>query len=564
MKKLILIAALLLPIQLLAQSLEYAWAKRVGGQNDAELLWRVAVDDSGNVFSAGCFRGTFSDQGITVTSTGQVDVILLKYNKDGILQWVKTGGGLSTDIAYGVDTDNDGNVYITGAFSGLAVFDTTFLSVPDPTGVGLPFHFIAKYNRDGDLIWIKTVSAVFGPSDYPNSIAYDLKIDAAGSLVVTGQYNCAVPDTTDPQFSIMSMDSYAFKTCSLTAYPYVFVQKLDTAGNTIWLHTIGGITGLGTLQSIAFDSNNNIVTVGCTAGGTDFISGSINLPNTSSNGTTGLMYRLDTNGNPLSGFALDVSNLSNFEDIAIDANDKLYMVGYFRGVLNGIYTASGNDGVVIKTDVNGNELWVKTLVGPGDDYFSGITNTTDPGKFALGAYYFYQSVFDSTNLNSGAGNKSALLMIDTNGDYVERLQPAANGGGYTLVADIRADDEGNYYLCGDMEGNVIFTNDTITSLSQDMYVCKVSPVVVNSVEALSGIQNSLTIYPNPASDILNVYFTDAGEKKLELLTIDGKVLSQWNLSNQKEEIDLSLLASGIYLFRWTGSGQTGVQRLVKL
>jgi hypothetical protein len=116
MKKLMLIATLLLPIQIFAQSLEYAWANRVGGQTDAELLWRVAVDDSGNVFSAGCFRGTFSDQGVVVTSTGQVDVILLKYNKDGILQWAKTGGGVSTDIAYGVDTDAEGNVYITGAF----------------------------------------------------------------------------------------------------------------------------------------------------------------------------------------------------------------------------------------------------------------------------------------------------------------------------------------------------------------------------------------------------------------------------------------------------------------
>ena len=563
MKNLLILMGMLLHSQLFSQNLEYAWSNRVGGQNDAELLWRVAVDDSGNVFSAGCFRGTFSDQGVTVTSTGQVDVLLVKYNKDGILQWARTGGGISTDIAYGVDTDSDGNVYITGAFSGLAVFDTFFLSVPDPSGVGLPFHFIAKYNRDGDLLWIKTVNAVFGPSDYPNSIAYDLKIDASNSLVVTGQYNCAVPDTVDPQFSIMSMDGFAFKTCDLTSYPYVFVQKLDTAGNTIWLHTIGGITGLGTLQSIAFDSNNNIVTVGSTSGGTDFISGSINLPNTASNGTTGLMYRLDTNGNPLSGFALDVSNLSNFEDLAIDVNDNLYMVGYFRGVLNGIYNAAGNDGVVVKTDINGNELWVKTLAGPGDDYFAGITNTTDPGKFALAGYYFFQSVFDSTGLNSGPGNKSALVLMDTNGDYLERLQPQTNGGGYTLVADIRADYIGNYYLCGDMEGNVIFTNDTITSLSQDMYVCKVSPVVVNGISGPDGLKNEFMVYPNPSSGLVNIHFADAGEKNVELLTIDGKILLERMVTDLKTEFDLSQLQSGVYLIRWTASGQTGIQRLVK-
>lgn len=563
MKAAVLIVLMFLPFQLCSQSLEYAWSNQVGGQNDSELLWRVAVDDSGNVFSVGCFRGTFSDQGVTVTSSGQVDVILLKYNSDGILQWAKTGGGVGNDIGYGVDTDSEGNIYITGAFSGLAVFDTELLSVPDPSGVGLPFHFIAKYNRDGVLIWIKTVNAVFGPSDYPNSIGYDLKIDANGSLVVTGQYNCNVADTTNPQFSIMSIDGFPFKTCNLNGFPYVFVQKLDTAGNTIWLHTIGGITGLGTLQSIAFDSNNNIVTVGCTSGGTDFISGPVNLPNVASNGTTGLMYRLDTNGNPLNGFILDVSNLSNFEDLAIDVNDNLYMVGYFRGVLNGIYTASGNDGVAIKTDINGNELWVKTFTGPGDDFIAGITETTDPTKFAFAGYYFYQAAFDSTSLNTGPGNKSALVIMDTNGDYIERLQPVTNGGGYTLVADIRADDFGNYYLCGDMEGNTVFTNDTIISLSQDMYVCKVSPVVVNGIASSDGLQNNFVVYPNPTSGFVNIHFADTGEKKVELLTIDGKILLERNISDLKTVIDLSELQSGIYLIRWTNSGQTGIQRLVK-
>ncbi|MBL7915475.1 MAG: T9SS type A sorting domain-containing protein [Bacteroidia bacterium] len=563
MKAAVLIVLMFLPFQLCSQSLEYAWSNQGGGQNDSELLWRVAVDDSGNVFSVGCFRGTFSHQGVTVTSSGQVDVILLKYNSDGMLQWAKTGGGVGNDIGYGVDTDSEGNIYITGAFSGLAVFDTELLSVPDPSGVGLPFHFIAKYNRDGVLIWIKTVNAVFGPSDYPNSIGYDLKIDANGSLVVTGQYNCNVADTTNPQFSIMSIDGFPFKTCNLNGFPYVFVQKLDTAGNTSWLHTIGGGNGMGTLQSIAFDGSNNIVAVGSTSGGSDFISGPVNLPNTASNGSSGLMYRLDTNGNPLNGFLLDVSNLSNFEDLAIDVNDNLYMVGYFRGVLNGIYTASGNDGVAIKTDINGNELWVKTFTGPGDDFIAGITETTDPTKFAFAGYYFYQATFDSTSLNTGPGNKSALVIMDTNGDYIERLQPVTNGGGYTLVADIRADDFGNYYLCGDMEGNTVFTNDTIISLSQDMYVCKVSPVVVNGVSENNTLQNNFIVYPNPFHDIISVQFLASGNNRIELLSMEGKLLQEFTVSGQAAVLDFSRLKSGMYLLKGMGANFTMLEKIVK-
>jgi len=90
--------------------LEHVWAQRVGSLSDNEKLWRMAVDESGNVFVTGAIRGTFTSGNVSVTSVGGSDIVLLKYAPDGELLWGRAAGGPINDAAFGVDTDKDGNV----------------------------------------------------------------------------------------------------------------------------------------------------------------------------------------------------------------------------------------------------------------------------------------------------------------------------------------------------------------------------------------------------------------------------------------------------------------------
>ena len=529
----------------MGQPLQHAWANRVGGPQDGEKLWRIAVDESGNVYAAGGFRGTFSDQGISVTSAGAADILLLKYDPEGQLLWARSAGGPYGDIAFGVESDKDGNVYIVGAYSGLAVFGDTIVSNIDPDGVNLPFSFIARYSPDGDLRWVRTPDIDLQAQNYPYNIAYGIKLDRFGDLVVAGSYNCSLPSQEDSTFSTMRFDNEAFRTCDYTSYDYVYAQKIDTLGNTEWVHSVGGAASLGVLQSIAFDPQGDIWLGGNIGGAEQFISGPVSLTYNLGGGLQGLVYELSSTGQPLSGFLIDATAGSNVEDLIVANNGELFLSGWFRGSLNGAPPASGYDGFFMRTSPDGTPVWANRLVGIGDDFFSGIATTPDPNEVVGGAFYFFQADFAGTTLDNAPGTNSALIRMDTTGVVLETVQPDVLTGS-SYIADVQSDIFGNFFLCGDVSGQVVFTDDTVTCGSQDMYVCKISPQASVSVNTPVQEQGATRIWPNPASDRLFVENPGNANARLEVRDATGRLIIAQVLQPGVDVVDVGRLQSGTY------------------
>lgn len=537
-----------------AQPLVHQWANRVGSNLDGEKLWRIAVDGNGNVYATGYFRGTFTDQGITVTSIGAVDIILLKYDPNGVLLWARNAGGPTDDVAYGIDCDKEGNVYITGAFSGLAVFDTTLVSVPDPDGVGLPFHYVARYSPDGDVVWVRTVTVPMALSTYPFSIAYAVKLDRFGDLIVSGEYTNTNVDTLDIAFSTMKADTCRFQTSYANSYGNVFAQKLDTLGNTKWVHSVGGLNGFGRLLSIAFDAQNH-PWFGGNMYGANFISGPVNLP--LGPGQGGLVYELNGNGQVLSGFLIPSTGLANVEDLIVANNGEVFLAGWYQGgSLAGGPSAQGYDGFLMRTTATGTPLWVNRLIGPGDDFFAGIANTPTPNEIVGGAYYFFQASFGGSNLPISTGYNSALVRLETMGTLLEVLGPELVGG-YTKVADVQSDDFGNFFLCGDVGGSVRFTNDTMQCISQDMYVTKIIRDVSSTVNEVGPAAGEWSLYPNPTEGLLTLSLGSMGwrPEQATVLDVAGRVVQLAPLRTDRAELDLRMLAPGAYHLVLEGAGR---------
>ena len=96
------------------------WARSVTAAAYSEFL-AVTVDASGNIYAAGCLEyNGISDYGngviAPVTSvTGNVVVVLVKYDSEGNAQWAKsvTAGAKSSSFS-GVAVDASGNVYAAG------------------------------------------------------------------------------------------------------------------------------------------------------------------------------------------------------------------------------------------------------------------------------------------------------------------------------------------------------------------------------------------------------------------------------------------------------------------
>ncbi len=81
-----------------------------------------------------------------------------------------------------------------------------------------------------------------------------------------------------------------------------------------------------------------------------------------------------------------------------------------------------------------------------------------------------------------------------------------------------------------------------------------------AVENISEINTK--IYPNPATDMIIVELPNAGIYQAEIYNVAGKLLLS-NTIEQKSEIKLSDLSSGIYLLKITGENFTVNKKFTK-
>jgi hypothetical protein len=137
------------------------WVRRAGGTSDDGGL-SIAVDGSGNTYLTGFFNGinhhgtaTFGlgePNQTTLTSAGDRDVFVVKYDPSGLLQWAKRAGagGASTDQGMSIALDGLGAIYVSGYFGDHATAGVATFGLGEPnqttlTSAGSADVFVAKY-----------------------------------------------------------------------------------------------------------------------------------------------------------------------------------------------------------------------------------------------------------------------------------------------------------------------------------------------------------------------------------------------------------------------------------
>jgi hypothetical protein len=205
------------------------WIKSIGGSQKDEAT-ALAADAAGNVYMTGFFSGAVDFGKTQLTSYGQDDIFVAKYDSKGNETWAVQDGGLrSTDRSYGIATDSRGNVYVTGSILGSARFDAN-----DLKSVGAEDYFLAKYDVNGRLEWVQQSGVKNG------EIGRAVEADANGNIYVCGDYNslyntAGKPSVGDWDVFVVRYDQRGNVTGTLEAggggYDRPFALSLDSQGN---------------------------------------------------------------------------------------------------------------------------------------------------------------------------------------------------------------------------------------------------------------------------------------------------------------------------------------------
>jgi hypothetical protein len=150
----------------------------------------IDVDASGNIYVTGYFSGSGDfDPGAataTLSAAGNKDAFFARYDAAGNYVYAKQIGGINDDVANDIAVDANGNVNITGYFSGTADFDPTAASNFLVSNAGSEDVFISRYNGSGNIIYAKKMGGV------NNDRATGLSIKNTGIVNVFGTFSDVV------------------------------------------------------------------------------------------------------------------------------------------------------------------------------------------------------------------------------------------------------------------------------------------------------------------------------------------------------------------------------------
>lgn len=144
------------------------WLKHIGGPGNDKIT-DAAIDTNGNLFAIGSFSNSVNFDGNTATAVDSEDFIVIKYNTNGVFQWIRNGGGLGKDEGVNLQISNGNHPVISGIASSNSVSFYPDIIINPATS---PSNFLIKYNgENGDITWIK-----------PNEASNQFKVNANGDI----------------------------------------------------------------------------------------------------------------------------------------------------------------------------------------------------------------------------------------------------------------------------------------------------------------------------------------------------------------------------------------------
>jgi hypothetical protein len=517
-----------------AQTPNWEWARSAPCyySNGTGEGWNVASDFSGNLFITGTIYDTLvSFDSIILYNPNYVpmannpNAFIAKYDSNGNIQWAKNAAGSGQSLAYGIATDAQGNVYLTGNFFGFLSFGFDTLSYQGGDDI-----FLVKFDPAGNVLWDRSAGAAF-TQVYSTIVSTDF----FGNVFITGDFYSPTV--------IFGSDTLANAGNNSND---VFLAKYDSSGNMLWAHRAGGTGDDGGI-SVTCDQSGKAYLAGRFSS-PSIIFGSDTLANTGLENT--FIAKYDSSGNVIWGKCSqgDSTNLS--QSIATHPTGNIFVAGYFNspsvtfGAFNLLNTGNYTS-FLVKYDSSGTVVWATAFF---EGYPFKIASDSADNVYMSG-WMMAQMTIDTITLSmpAGAADPMFIVKFDSSGHALWAKALASGGDDNNGIA---LGTGGSIYIGGDFYGinSFIIGNDTlIRTGSEDIFVAKLGYGSGVGIPDIYSKNKEFILYPNPFNDKLNITINNNELSDIILYDITSRNLIQQKFTNSIS-LNTEQLAKGIYLY----------------
>ncbi|MGH7145389.1 MAG: hypothetical protein ACREJ2_14865 [Planctomycetota bacterium] len=292
--------------------------------------------------------------------------------------------------------------------------------------------------------------------------ACSVAVDSKGNIVIAGTFTGTATFGAQGTLTAAGTD--------------IYVAKLDTLGNFIWVKQIGG-TGTDTVygpDAVAIGPSDSIYLTGRFTGGSFSVAGSSTLAPGGSSDI--FIAKLDASGAPqwVNHPASAAGVISRSKGICVDASGNCYVTGNIGGSTSFPTTptatvlAPGSQQIfVCKVDGSGATQWAVRCGGTGVDDASGIALAPGGGDpYIVGSTNSNNFSFPPILGTQGTAGSTDIVLAKlngTNGNFV--YGTLAGGSGADVGYGICVDSSGQAYITGSFTGTATFPGTTPATAS---------------------------------------------------------------------------------------------------
>lgn len=485
---------------------EIEWLKTIGGEKEDYITSVAQTEDNGYIIGGYFLSDIQLGNGNILENDSGYDGMIIKYNEFGDIQWAQSTTDGWWDYITSITATSDGGCIATGYYRNGSI-------------EGTPKGIIIKYNKDGGIEWKNILNENVSGYVYPINIF--ARETENRDYIVVSDFNgeCSVGNTT-----LKSKGSQD-----------IAIIKYSSTGEVIWAKSIGG------------DSKESVTEVIQTIDGKFIMTGNFNSTSIIINETKKLENNTNNSAGMMISFNSDgvfeyVSTILSTSTVSLEAinstEDGGYvLVGYFNGIIS-----SDNNKLLENNNAKENLgflIKMNSSMKIEKAYTQNIVDVTsvleiEKEKYIVAGSLTSNKFYAGNTILDNYGSSDAIIAQYSEGEMSSTQINHINqcgGNEDDYINELIQTKDGGFFIGGDYESDYIELSDSIKieNNSSISYGSKYSDGMVAKYD-----KNLEVIWARTIGSRYEDYIKDVTE------TSDGQLVAvgYFNSSSTKSIIDL--------------------------